>query len=39
MITELVRRWTPEHLHDQPLDMELSQIRTRTREFYDRLFG
>ena len=39
MITELVRRWTPEHLHDQPLDIELSQIRTRTREFYNRLFG
>jgi glutamate-ammonia-ligase adenylyltransferase len=39
MLTELVTRWTPEHLHDQPLDVELSQIQTRTREFFDRLFG
>ncbi|MGD0202144.1 MAG: glutamine-synthetase adenylyltransferase, partial [Bryobacteraceae bacterium] len=34
----LVRRWTPDHLHDQPLDIELAQIQTRTREFFDRLF-
>ena len=34
----LVRRWTPEHLHDQPLNVELAQIQARTREFFDRLF-
>jgi glutamate-ammonia-ligase adenylyltransferase len=39
MLSELVTRWTPEHLHDQPLDVELSQIQNRTREFFDRLFG
>lgn len=38
MITELVSRWTPRHLHDQPLAVELSQIQARTREFFDRLF-
>ncbi len=37
-LTDLVRRWTPDHLHDQPLDIELAQIQTRTREFFDRLF-
>ena len=37
-LTELVSRWTPAHLHDQPLDIELSQIQNRTREFFDRLF-
>ncbi len=36
---ELVTRWTPEHLHDQPLDVELEQIRARTREYFERLFG
>jgi glutamate-ammonia-ligase adenylyltransferase len=39
MLSELVTRWTPEHLHDQPLDVELSQIQNRTREFFDRLVG
>jgi hypothetical protein len=34
-----VRRWTPDHLHDQPLDIELAQIQARTREVFDRLFG
>ncbi len=37
-LDRLVRRWTPEYLHDQPLDIELAQIQTRTREFFDRLF-
>jgi glutamate-ammonia-ligase adenylyltransferase len=39
MISRLVARWTPEHLHDQPLPEELQQIQDRTREFFDRLFG
>jgi len=38
-LEKLVSRWTPEHLHDQPLDVELAQIRTRTREFFERLFA
>ncbi len=38
IVEALVRRWTPEYLHDQPLDVELEQIRERTREFFDRVF-
>jgi hypothetical protein len=38
-LTEMVRRWTPAHLHDQALDVELAQIQMRTREFFDRLFA
>jgi glutamate-ammonia-ligase adenylyltransferase len=38
LLNELVTRWTPEHLHDQSLDLELAQIRSRTREYFDRLF-
>jgi len=38
-LTALVRRWTPEHLHRQPLDATLREIRGRTREFFNRLFG
>ncbi|MGH9666318.1 MAG: hypothetical protein ACRD9L_17965, partial [Bryobacteraceae bacterium] len=38
-LTELVSRWTPDHLHDQPLKDELAQIQGRTREFFDRVFG
>jgi glutamate-ammonia-ligase adenylyltransferase len=37
-LTALMRRWMPEHLQDQPLDVELAQIQARTREFFDRLF-
>jgi hypothetical protein len=39
VLTELVYRWTPEHLHDRGLDAKLAQIRERTREFFDRVFG
>jgi glutamate-ammonia-ligase adenylyltransferase len=38
-ITELVTRWTPHHLHDEPLPVELAQIQARTREYFDRLFS
>ena len=38
-LSALVRRWTPEHLHDQPLPLELAQIQARTREYFDRLFN
>jgi len=37
-LDRLVSRWTPDHLHDQPLDVELAQIQSRTREFFERLF-
>ena len=39
LLSELVRRWTPDHLHDQPLPMELAQIQHRTREYFNRLFA
>ncbi|MCC6537130.1 MAG: glutamine-synthetase adenylyltransferase [Bryobacterales bacterium] len=39
MIEELTGRWTPEHLHDQPLVDELEQIRARTRDYFLRLFA
>jgi glutamate-ammonia-ligase adenylyltransferase len=39
LLTELVTRWTPDHLHDQALDVELAQIQARTREYFDRLFA
>jgi glutamate-ammonia-ligase adenylyltransferase len=38
VLTNLVHRWTPEHLNHQPLKTQLSQIRSRTREIFDRLF-
>jgi glutamate-ammonia-ligase adenylyltransferase len=38
VVTELVHRWTPEHLNQQPLRTELAQIKNRTREIFDRLF-
>jgi [glutamine synthetase] adenylyltransferase / [glutamine synthetase]-adenylyl-L-tyrosine phosphorylase len=38
-LTRLVRRWTPERLHDAPLADKLEQIQTRTRAFFKRLFG
>src|SRR5581483_7536435 len=38
-LTSLVRRWTPDHLNQQPLKAQLAQIRARTREIFDRLFG
>jgi hypothetical protein len=34
-----VKRWTPEHLHQQRLDVTLREIRRRTREYFNRLFG
>ncbi len=39
VLTDLVKRWTPEHLHRQRLDVTLREIRQRTREFFHRLFG
>ncbi len=39
VLRELVSRWTPDYLHDQPLAVELAQVQVRTREIFDRLFG
>jgi glutamate-ammonia-ligase adenylyltransferase len=39
VLTGLVKRWTPPHLHEQRLDATLREIRRRTREFFNRLFG
>jgi glutamate-ammonia-ligase adenylyltransferase len=39
VLTDLVHRWTPPHMNDQPLAAQLSQVRKRTRELFDRLFG
>lgn len=39
ILTDLVHRWTPDHLNHQPLKAQLSQIRSRTREIFERLFS
>ena len=39
VLTGLVKRWTPESLHQQRLDLTLREIRQRTREFFNRLFA
>ena len=39
ILTALVRRWTPAHLHRERLDHTLREIRQRTREYFNRLFG
>jgi glutamate-ammonia-ligase adenylyltransferase len=38
-ISEIVHRWTPQHLNRQPLPAQLALIRQRTREIFDHLFG
>jgi [glutamine synthetase] adenylyltransferase / [glutamine synthetase]-adenylyl-L-tyrosine phosphorylase len=39
VLTNLVYRWTPEHLHDKPLPAKLAEIQQGTREYFRRLFG
>jgi glutamate-ammonia-ligase adenylyltransferase len=39
VLTDLVYRWIPPHMCDQPLTAKLAQVRKRTRELYSRLFG
>jgi glutamate-ammonia-ligase adenylyltransferase len=39
MLTEIVHRWTPDHLNHQPLRLQLQQISMRTREIFERLFS
>jgi len=38
LLSDLVQRWTQDHLHDQPLDVELAQIQRHTRNYFERLF-
>jgi glutamate-ammonia-ligase adenylyltransferase len=38
MLTSLVKRWTPPHLHQQRIDATLQEIRRKTREYFNRLF-
>jgi glutamate-ammonia-ligase adenylyltransferase len=38
-LEELVRRWTPDRLHDEPLPVKLAQIQQQTRALFDRLFA
>jgi [glutamine synthetase] adenylyltransferase / [glutamine synthetase]-adenylyl-L-tyrosine phosphorylase len=38
VLTNLVQRWTPPHLHQRRLDATLREIRQGTREFFNRLF-
>jgi [glutamine synthetase] adenylyltransferase / [glutamine synthetase]-adenylyl-L-tyrosine phosphorylase len=39
MLSELVKRWTPERPNGQRLDTTLRDIRRRTRDFFNRLFA
>ncbi|HWB87371.1 MAG TPA: hypothetical protein VG675_24725 [Bryobacteraceae bacterium] len=39
LLTNLVKRWTPGHLHEQRVDATLRDVRQRTRAFFSRLFG
>jgi glutamate-ammonia-ligase adenylyltransferase len=39
ILANLVRRWTPAHLNERPLDVTLADIRQRTRRYFNRLFG
>lgn len=39
VITDLVHRWTPDHLNHLPLAAQSQQIRHRTRELFDRIFA
>ncbi len=39
VLTNLVKRWTPEHLHHQRIDATLHDIRRRTREFFRSVFA
>src|SRR5262249_41530490 len=39
ILTDLVRRWAPEHLRLQKLETALKEVRQQTRQFFHRLFG
>lgn len=39
VLANLVRRWTPAHLNERPLEVTLHEIRQRTRQYFHRVFG
>jgi len=39
ILTDLVHRWTPPHLHAGTLNSVSKRIRLQTRAFFERLFG
>jgi glutamate-ammonia-ligase adenylyltransferase len=39
ILTNLVERWSPKHLHGQRIDVTLHDIRHRTRDCFNRFFG
>jgi glutamate-ammonia-ligase adenylyltransferase len=39
VLTSLVKRWTPEELHRERLDVTMREIRQSTRVFFNRVFG
>jgi [glutamine synthetase] adenylyltransferase / [glutamine synthetase]-adenylyl-L-tyrosine phosphorylase len=39
ILTNLVERWTPDSLHGQRIEVTLRDIRSRTRDFFNRFFG
>lgn len=39
ILTEVVHRWTPDHLNHPSLEAQLGEVRSRTREIFDRLFS
>ena len=39
VLAELVKRWTPERLHQRPLNETLHEVRRRTRELFGILFA
>jgi glutamate-ammonia-ligase adenylyltransferase len=39
LLTDLVHRWIPQHLQRERIDATLHDIRGRTREFFNRIFG
>jgi glutamate-ammonia-ligase adenylyltransferase len=38
-LDELVERWIPSRLHDEPLRTKVSKLRERTRQAFERLFS
>ena len=38
ILTDLVRRWTPERLHQKSLPAQFAEIRNRTHDLFERIF-
>lgn len=39
VLTKLVKRWTPQELHERPLAETMADLRRETRRYFNRLFG